>query len=114
MILAEDELELGPDHSGIMLLPDDLEPGTPLADVLPLSEQVLDIETGFNRPDLTSIYGIAREVAALFDASCTRRPAGSRARRRRARRCADRGPRGLPALHRPALPRRPSARRPRG
>ncbi len=65
MILAEDELGLGDDHSGIMLLADELEPGTPLADVLPLSEQVLEIETGFNRPDLTSIYGIAREVAAV-------------------------------------------------
>ena len=48
-----------------MLLPDGLEPGTPLADVLPLSEQVLEIETGFNRPDLTSVYGIAREVSAV-------------------------------------------------
>ncbi|MBA3434080.1 MAG: phenylalanine--tRNA ligase subunit beta [Actinobacteria bacterium] len=65
MILAEDELELGTDHSGIILLPDDLEPGTPLVDVLPLTERVLDIETGFNRPDLTSVYGIAREVAAV-------------------------------------------------
>ncbi len=65
MILAEDELELGTDHSGIMLLPGELEPGTLLADVLPLSEQVLEIDTGFNRPDLTSIYGIAREVAAV-------------------------------------------------
>ncbi len=65
MILAEDELELGSDHSGIMLLADGLEPGTPLGDVLPLSEQVLEIETGFNRPDLTSIYGIAREVSAV-------------------------------------------------
>jgi phenylalanyl-tRNA synthetase beta chain len=67
MILAEDELELGTDHSGIMLLPDEHEPGTPLADVLPLVEDVLEIETGFNRPDLTSIYGIAREVAALYE-----------------------------------------------
>jgi len=65
MILAEDELELGADHSGIMLLPDGLEPGTPLGDVLPLTEQVLEIETGFNRPDLASIYGIAREVSAV-------------------------------------------------
>src|SRR5438094_10364646 len=31
MILAEDEVELGPDHSGIMVLPE-TEPGTPLAD----------------------------------------------------------------------------------
>ena len=37
MILAEDEIELGTDHSGIMLLDGTLEPGTPLADVLPLA-----------------------------------------------------------------------------
>ena len=67
MILAEDEVELGADHEGIMLLPDELEPGTPLGDVLPLVEDVLEIETTPNRPDLLSIYGLAREVAALFD-----------------------------------------------
>ena len=50
MILSERELELGADHSGIMVLADGLEPGTPLADVLPLAETVLEIETGFNRP----------------------------------------------------------------
>ena len=37
MILAEDEIGLGADHAGIMLLPDGIEPGTPLADVLPLA-----------------------------------------------------------------------------
>jgi phenylalanyl-tRNA synthetase beta chain len=68
MILSERELDLGVDHGGIMVLPDGLEPGTPLGDVLPLREQVLEIETGFNRPDLTSVYGIAREVAALTGA----------------------------------------------
>jgi len=67
MILAEDEVGLGPDHSGIMLLPDGLEPGTPLADVLPLVDQVLDVTTTMNRPDLLSMVGIAREVAALCD-----------------------------------------------
>ena len=65
MILSEREVDLGADHSGIMVLADGLEPGTPLADVLPLTDDVLDIETGFNRPDLASIYGIAREVAAV-------------------------------------------------
>ena len=67
MILAEDEVDLGTDHAGIMVLPNGLEPGTPLADVLPLTEQVLEIETGHNRPDLLAMYGIAREVAALYD-----------------------------------------------
>jgi phenylalanyl-tRNA synthetase beta chain len=65
MILSESEIELGDDHSGIMVLENGPEPGTPLGDVLPLTESVLEIETGFNRPDLTSVYGIAREVSAL-------------------------------------------------
>jgi phenylalanyl-tRNA synthetase beta chain len=67
MILAEDEVELGTDHTGIMVLPNGIEPGTPLADVLPLTDKVLELETGHNRPDLLAVYGIAREVAALLD-----------------------------------------------
>ncbi len=66
MILAEDEIELGTDHSGIMVLPES-EPGTPLADVIPLVEEVLLVESPGNRPDLLSIYGLAREVAALYE-----------------------------------------------
>jgi phenylalanyl-tRNA synthetase beta chain len=50
-----------------MLLPDGLEPGTPLADVLPLVDQVLDVLPTMNRPDLLSMVGIAREVAGLLD-----------------------------------------------
>ncbi len=67
MILSERELEIGPDHAGILVLSDPVEPGTPLADVLPLGETVLELETTPNRPDLLSVYGVAREVAALFD-----------------------------------------------
>jgi phenylalanyl-tRNA synthetase beta chain len=65
MILSERELELGPDHTGIIVL-DEGEPGTPLGDVLPLQDVVLDLEITGNRPDLLSVYGVAREVAALF------------------------------------------------
>ena len=68
MILSERELELGADHTGILVLPADWDPGTPLGDVLPLGDDVLEIETGYNRPDLTAIYGIAREVHALTGA----------------------------------------------
>ena len=67
MILAEDEVDLGEDHSGIMVLDEALEPGTPLVDVLPILEDVLEVELTPNRPDLLSVYGLAREVAALFD-----------------------------------------------
>ena len=65
MILSERELELGENHAGIMVLDDSLAAGTPLVDVLPLGDDVLELETLYNRPDLMSIYGIAREVAVL-------------------------------------------------
>jgi phenylalanyl-tRNA synthetase beta chain len=67
MILAEDEVELGPDHTGIMVLDDALEPGTPLVDVLPIADDVLHVEATGNRPDLLAVYGLAREVAAIYD-----------------------------------------------
>jgi phenylalanyl-tRNA synthetase beta chain len=66
MILSERELELGSDHAGILVFDEAHDPGTPLTDVLRLRETVLEVETTGNRPDLLSIYGIAREVAALF------------------------------------------------
>jgi phenylalanyl-tRNA synthetase beta chain len=66
MILAEDELDLGADHSGIIVLDDALEAGTPLAAALPLVDDVLDLEPTGNRADLFAVYGVAREVAALF------------------------------------------------
>lgn len=65
MILSERELELGQDHTGIIVLEDEV-PGLPLADVLPLQDVVLDLEITGNRPDLLSVYGVAREVAALY------------------------------------------------
>jgi phenylalanyl-tRNA synthetase beta chain len=65
MILSERELELGPDHTGILVLADG-DPGASLSDVLPLSDEVLEVEPTGNRPDLLAVYGIAREVAAIF------------------------------------------------
>jgi phenylalanyl-tRNA synthetase beta chain len=76
MILAEDEVELGPDHAGIMVLAEGPEPGTPLAEVLPLVEDVLLLEPTGNRPDLLAVYGVAREVAALFDVALAAMPGG--------------------------------------
>src|SRR3954454_17809905 len=68
MILAEDEVAIGTDHNGIMVLDDDLEPGTPLADVLPIATDVLELEITSNRPACLSIYGMAREVHAATGA----------------------------------------------
>jgi phenylalanyl-tRNA synthetase beta chain len=68
MILSERELELGHDHGGILVLDEPAQPGTPLADVLLISDLVLELETTPNRPDLLAVYGLAREVAALYGA----------------------------------------------
>jgi phenylalanyl-tRNA synthetase beta chain len=66
MILAEDEVGLGDDHAGIMLLAAGAEPGTPLVDVLPIRDHVLDVVPTVNRVDLLSMVGVAREVATLL------------------------------------------------
>jgi phenylalanyl-tRNA synthetase beta chain len=66
MILAEDEVGLGEDHAGIMVLADGPEPGTPLVDVLPIRDQVFDVTPTVNRVDLLSMVGLAREIAALL------------------------------------------------
>ena len=64
MILAEDEVAIGTLHDGIMVLDDDLLPGTPLEDVLPIATDVFELEITPNRPDCLSVYGVAREVHA--------------------------------------------------
>ena len=65
MLCAEDELGLTEDHTGIMILPADCEPGTPLSSVLPFPDWVFEVGITPNRPDWTSILGVAREIAAL-------------------------------------------------
>ena len=68
MILAEDEVAIGPDHDGIMVLDPELRPGTPLIEVLPIAGEVLELEITPNRPDCLSIYGVAREAHAATGA----------------------------------------------
>ncbi|HWD75610.1 MAG TPA: phenylalanine--tRNA ligase subunit beta, partial [Solirubrobacteraceae bacterium] len=74
MILAEDEVGIGTDHNGIMVLPDDLDAGTPLQEVLPITTDVLVLEVTPNRPDCLGIYGVAREVHAATRAPLARPP----------------------------------------
>ncbi|MGH2583862.1 MAG: phenylalanine--tRNA ligase subunit beta, partial [Dehalococcoidia bacterium] len=63
MVLSERELGLSDDHEGILELPGDAPVGTPLDEYL--GDVVLDLSTWANRPDLLSMLGVAREVAAL-------------------------------------------------
>ena len=65
MLCSEEELGIGPDNTGIMILPDGLQPGQDLADALDLRDTVLDIGVTPNRSDCLSIIGVAREVAAV-------------------------------------------------
>ncbi len=75
MILAEDELGIGPDHAEILVLDGNgLEPGRSLADILPIATDVLVLEITPNRPDCLSIYGVAREVHAATGAALKASP----------------------------------------
>ena len=65
MLLAEDELGLTSDHSGIMILSDNLSPGAPLSTVLAVPDTIFDLSITPNRPDCACIIGIAREIAAV-------------------------------------------------
>jgi len=68
MILAADELEIGDDHEGILVLEESLAAGTPLAEALPLGEPVLEIEVTPNRTDCFGVHGVAREAHAITGA----------------------------------------------
>jgi phenylalanyl-tRNA synthetase beta chain len=68
MILAEDELGIGEDHAGIIVLDGDAEPGHALAEVLPIADEVLEIEINPNRPDAMAVYGVARDLHAITGA----------------------------------------------
>lgn len=67
MICAEDELGLGYSHDGIMVLPADLQPGTPAAEYFkPYSDYIFEIGLTPNRMDAMSHLGVARDVAAYL------------------------------------------------
>jgi len=65
MLLAEDEMGLTDDHTGIMILPSDLSPGAKVPEVVPLEDWVFDISITPNRADCACVMGVAREIAAL-------------------------------------------------
>ncbi|PKM91601.1 phenylalanine--tRNA ligase subunit beta [Candidatus Falkowbacteria bacterium HGW-Falkowbacteria-1] len=69
MLCAEDELGLGKDHAGIMILDKQAKVGQNFAEYLNLNDIVLEIDNKSisNRPDLWGHYGISRELAVLFD-----------------------------------------------
>jgi phenylalanyl-tRNA synthetase beta chain len=65
MICAEDEIGLGASHDGIMVLSDDIEAGTPAAEIFNVgSDYMLEVELTPNRVDAASHYGTARDLKA--------------------------------------------------
>ncbi len=65
MICAEDELGIGTDHEGIMVLPEDAVVGTPAKEYLRLgTEAVIEYEITANRIDAASHWGVARDLYA--------------------------------------------------
>src|SRR6476659_5254968 len=74
MILSAAELEIAEESAGILVLGDGPAPGTPLAEVLPVAEPVLELEVTPNRPDCLGVYGVAREVHAISAAPLAAEP----------------------------------------
>jgi len=74
MILSAAELEVAEDSDGIMVLDEGPQPGTPLAELLPIAEPVLELEVTPNRPDCLGVYGVAREVHAISAAPLAAEP----------------------------------------
>ena len=67
MICAEDEIGIGTDHNGIIVLPADAVVGTPAKEYYNVkSDYVLEVDITPNRVDATSHYGVARDLAAYL------------------------------------------------
>lgn len=73
MLCAEDELGLGEDHSGIIILPKDSSVGTLVSEYLG-GETTLDLEITPNRGDCLSHIGIAREIGAILGTAFKKEP----------------------------------------
>src|SRR5271165_6893651 len=79
MILAESELGIGAGGEGILVLDSlsldaELAPGAPLAELLPIATEVLELEITPNRPDCLGVYGVARELHAATGAPLSDAP----------------------------------------
>ena len=65
MICAEDEIGIGNDHSGIIVLPEDAVVGTPAAEYYHLeSDWLIEVDITANRADALSHWGVARDLYA--------------------------------------------------
>lgn len=75
MLVSAFELQISEDHEGIIDLPEDAPVGEPYATYASLDDPVIEINLTPNRPDCTSVHGIARDLAAAGIGSLKRKPA---------------------------------------
>lgn len=67
MICAEDEIGIGHDHAGIIVLPEDVKVGTPAAEYYHITtDYTIEIDITPNRVDGASHLGVARDLAAYL------------------------------------------------
>ncbi|AOJ10450.1 phenylalanine--tRNA ligase subunit beta [Burkholderia mayonis] len=71
MLCSARELKLSDDHSGLMILPEDTPVGQDIRDTLNLDDTVFEIKLTPNKADCLSVFGIARETAAITGAPLT-------------------------------------------
>ncbi|MBR6307733.1 MAG: phenylalanine--tRNA ligase subunit beta [Lachnospiraceae bacterium] len=57
----------GAGYNGLLVLPDDAVPGSDVKPILGLDDWIFDVSITANRPDCQSIFGLAREVAAVLE-----------------------------------------------
>lgn len=74
MLCSAAELGLAEQSEGLMVLPDDFEPGLDIRRALDLDDKVLEIDLTPNRADCLSILGVARELSALESVSLRTMP----------------------------------------
>ena len=67
MLCSEEELNIGKDSDGIMILPEDTPVGVPVKEYLGINDTVFELEITPNRPDCLSHIGIARELGAYYN-----------------------------------------------
>ncbi|MCD1634115.1 phenylalanine--tRNA ligase subunit beta [Martelella mediterranea] len=77
MMCSEKELDMSDNHDGIIDLPEDAPVGASFAEYAGLDDPVIEINLTPNRPDCTSIFGIARDLAASGLGTLKTRPAPS-------------------------------------
>ena len=75
MLCAEDELGLGEDHSGILILDEKAKIGQNLSDYLKIEDVIFEVDNKSitHRPDLWSHYGMARDIAAFLKTKTTKK-----------------------------------------